>query len=229
MAKVYLIANTPNPEKVIAAQQLNMSGRMVKNINEIEDDDAKKFTQDVFKSYLMGSLEFIDFVWNIEDVTRAFTHQLIRYRIGTSFSQESLRFVKKSGFDYLTGPSIQDAAAIRMYDNTMSLIRLVYNDLLDMGVEMQDARGLLPTNIMTKIGFKCTYRSLYNIAETRLCLQAQEQEWQDVMKQMKKLISDVSPILADNLQPKCYHSGFCEYGGSMDRPCVLQSKYPKRK
>lgn len=155
------------------------------------------------------------------------THQLVRYRVGTSFSQESMRFVNKAGFEYLTGKSIKTLETKTKYDDMMKQINGCYQDLIDMGVETQDARGVLPTNIFTKIGFKCTYRTLYNIAQTRLCLQAQEQEWRDVIGQMKTLVAEkVSPVLADNLQPICYHTGSCEYGSIFDRSCPLQEKYP---
>ena len=227
MAKVYLISSTPNALRVIASQQLNMRGNMVKCVDEVSDLDAEKLTLDVFKTNLSGALEFVDLVWNIENVTRGLTHQLVRYRVGTSFSQESMRFVNKAGFEYLTGKSIKSPEAKIKYDNMMNQINSCYQELIDMGVETQDARGILPTNIFTKIGFKCTYRTLYNIAQTRLCLQAQEQEWRDVIGQMKTLVAEkVSSVLADNLQPICYHTGNCEYGSIFDRVCPLQEKYP---
>jgi len=227
MAKVYLIASTPNALKVIASQQLNMRGNMVKSVEEIADSDAERLVLDVFKTNLSGALEFVDLVWNIEDITRGFSHQIVRYRVGTSFSQESMRFVNKTGFKYLVGKSIKTSETKEKYDSMMKQISDCYQDLIEMGVETQDARGVLPTNIFTKMGFKCTYRTLYNIAQTRLCLQAQEQEWRDVIGQMKKLVEErVSPILADYLQPICYHSGVCEYGSIFDRSCPLQDKYP---
>jgi len=229
MAKVHLISFTPNPLKVIASQQMNMRGNMIKSTNDVSEIDAEKLVLDVFKTNLSGALEFVDLVWNIEGVTRAFTHQLCRYRVGTSFSQESMRFVDKTGFKYLVGKSIQTSEAKEKYDNMMRQISDCYQELIALGVETQDARGILPTNIFTKIGFKCTYRTLYNIAQTRLCLQAQEQEWRDVISQMKKLLEErVSPILADYLQPICYHTGNCEYGSIFDRSCPLQEKYPMK-
>ena len=52
-------------------------------------------------------------VFMIEGVTRAFTHQLVRHRVGTSFAQQTQRAVDMSeGFDYLaTGGCDKDGPA----------------------------------------------------------------------------------------------------------------------
>src|SRR3990172_698823 len=44
--------------------------------------------EDIQKTKLQTPFEMVHTLWLLRDVTRAFTHQLVRYRIGTAFVQE---------------------------------------------------------------------------------------------------------------------------------------------
>ncbi|MCK4829102.1 hypothetical protein KA005_75965, partial [bacterium] len=45
--------------------------------------DVNTAIEDIQKTKLQTPLEMIHMLWLLQDVTRAFTHQLVRYRVGT--------------------------------------------------------------------------------------------------------------------------------------------------
>lgn len=225
--KVTLINSTPNPLQTVAAA-LYMTRGQIKNISEIPQQEAEYVFEETTKSKLTAMWEFVSFMFLIDDATRAFTHQLVRHRIGTSFMQESMRITDKGTFRYFVPKTIEgDPKALLKYNGTMSKISDGYRELIDMGIPIEDARGVLPQNVYTRTYFGATYRALYGMAEQRLCLQAQR-EFRNFMVMIKREIATVSPQMAKMLQPICVHTGNCEFASDFDRECELLKYYPKR-
>jgi flavin-dependent thymidylate synthase len=140
-----------------------------------------------------GSWEFISFSFLIEDVTRGFTHQLVRTRLA-SYAQQSLRVVDIStDFKYLTGPSIlADKTVVGAYKNTMDNTAQCYKFLIDAGVKTEDARGVLPINILTNINMKIDMRNFINLARKRQSLRVQD-EFRRVIDLMLIEVEQVYP------------------------------------
>ena len=63
------------------------------------DDDKKQAELDYMLQTIKSSWEFIDYVFDIRDVTRGFTHQFVRTR-QASYAQQSQRTVDMQGFNY---------------------------------------------------------------------------------------------------------------------------------
>jgi flavin-dependent thymidylate synthase len=170
--------------------------------------EKKQAELDYMRGTIQSSWEFVDFVFLIEGVSRAFTHQLVRHR-HNSYAQQAQRAVDMSGFDYVTGPSIEaDKSRKTLYDDAMDGISQVYNTLVDKGANKQDARGVLPTNIATNIVVKANLRSLHDMALKRLCVKAQG-EAQDVFRAMVAEVVKVYPEFKDWLKVWCATYGTC--------------------
>ena len=237
---VVMLSHTTKPLHVIAAAKGLMRG-VTKMPGEILDIDAEEEFRDCLKTEIKGPFEFIDFAFVISGVTRAFTHQLVRHRVGTSFVQESMRFSVKSGkqFAYAVPESVvkermvfseKDGIEIpveEIYHNAMEGIQQDYENLLNSGIPPEDARGILPTNILTSIAFKCNYRALYEMANQRMCMQTQK-EFRDVMLRIRSCVSDIHGLLGASLTAICEKQKFCPWGSKLDRECPLQEKYPVR-
>lgn len=218
--KVTLLTATPEPLRTIAAGVKNMRGEMVHDLFDISEEEADLIFTEMSKTALNGVFEWVNMVFQIEGVSRAFTHQLVRHRVGYSFSQESMRFTKVEDMAVLKGPSVKTEAQMQTWANVLDSVESGYQRLLDLGVDIQDARGLLPTNVLTKIGMGVTYRALVKLAGDRLCLQAQG-EWRSVMAAIKAEVSAYEPRLAELLKPVCKHTGKCEFKSIFDRECPL--------
>lgn len=160
---------------------------------------------------IKSSFEFVDYIFIIEGVTRAFTHQLVRTRTG-SYAQQSQRAVKMDDCSYHIPKSLmkkdQEKARIK-YSMVIDKIHKAYHELIDeYGVPVQDARGVLPTNINTNIIAKFNLRTIHETSKQRLCVRTQG-EYQDVFKEMKKAILKVHPWAKPLIRAHCVSTGFC--------------------
>jgi thymidylate synthase ThyX len=158
-------------------------------------------------SYMMdtikGAFEFIHYAFDISDVSRAFTHQLVRTRTA-SFQQQSQRTVKLENPSYTMTtdhPSFENAA-LYSFDQ--------YSKMMEDGVPAQDARGILPTNVHTKILVSVNLRTLSDMASLRLCKRTQG-EYQDVFKAMVKEVLAIHPWAEPLLKPHCVKLGVCAF------------------
>jgi flavin-dependent thymidylate synthase len=131
-----------------------------------------------------SSWEFVDYTFQIEGVTRAFTHQLVRTRTA-SYAQQTMRVLDVSegpGWDFLTGPSLlANPVAKEKYELAMAEIADVYKELTrGAGVKTEDARGILPTNILTNITVKMNMRTFVEMVRKRSSSRTQG-EYRDVL------------------------------------------------
>lgn len=160
----------------------------IKNWPENKKDEEIEYIANTIPS----SWEFVDYTFLIEGVTRAFTHQFVRNRHG-SFAQQTMRVLNVSGFEYSTGPSIvKNEFAHTKYDEFMADCNSFYKELISLGCEIEDARGVLPTNINTNILVKFNLRTLSEIARKRASPRTQK-EYRDVLDQIVVAVLEVHP------------------------------------
>jgi len=142
-----------------------------------------------------SSWEFVDYTFLIEGVTRAFTHQFVRSR-HFSFAQQSMRVLDVSegkGWDYLTGPSVENHLGCKAdYEHVMETIAIGYKSMIAVGAKVEDARGVLPTNILTNIVGKCNMRTFVELVRKRSSPRTQD-EYRNVLNAMKDSVRLVHP------------------------------------
>ena len=181
-----------------------------KNTRLMDDEDAyskiadwpetkKQEELDYMLQTIRSSWEFIDYTFNIRDVSRGFTHQFVRTR-QASYAQQSQRTVDMFGFSYYVPERIeQHAEALEEYDKAMTDIADAYQKLRKF-VPAEDARGILPTNIHTNIVAKFNLRTLSEMAKSRLSPRAQG-EYQQVFQLMVEAVVAVHPWAEPFLTP----------------------------
>lgn len=172
---------------------------------------------------ISSSWEFVDYTFLITGVTRAFTHQLVRHRVGVAFAQQAQRVARMENFKYLTTGSCNKEPLKGWYDIIMGQIQDGYEDLLRNGARPQDARGVLPTNILTNILFKVNLRALSDMFLIRLCIRAQG-EFQLVAREMQRKVLGVHPWAQPILLPNCLRYGVCKFPRFQD--CPIKNKFP---
>ena len=139
-----------------------------------------------------SSWEFVDYTFLISGVTRAFTHQLVRTRTA-SFAQQTMRVLNVQGWDYGYGPSITSSNdRSERYEKAMSDIAVAYDELIEKGAAVEDARGVLPTNILTNIMMKCNMRTFVEMVRKRSSPRTQG-EYRQVLDQLQAKVSEVHP------------------------------------
>lgn len=151
-----------------------------------------------------ASHEFLHYNFLIEGVSRAFTHQLVRSR-QFSYAQQTMRVLDVSdgpGWTYSVGPSVsgpkdpnQTAASLRqaLYKEIMQDISKAYKELLDAGASIEDARGVLPTNIQTNIMMSGNLRNFCDLIKKRSSSRTQG-EYREVLEQLKQEMLTIHPF-----------------------------------
>jgi len=197
--QVILLSHTPNPEKAII-ESAAVCWKSVPRAGILHH---------IIKAGHMTPTEFATFTFRIEGVSRALTHQLVRKRAGVAYCQESQRYCRyKDGFDYVTPDSIaKDEFAATLFKYAMENINGWYKSLLAY-VPAEDARFVLPNATCTNIDMVINYHALIDLAKERLCSRAQW-EVRGLVAEIKAKVAEVSPTLAEYLQPKCYWLKHC--------------------
>jgi thymidylate synthase (FAD) len=163
-------------------------------------EGKKQGELDYMLKTIKSSWEFIDYTFDIRDVSRAFTHQFVRTR-QASYAQQSQRTVNMKLFGYYTPSAIEeDPKAKLIFDETMAHIHSGYEELLKLKMAQEDARGVLPTNIYTNIVAKFNLRTLHEMAKSRLSPRAQG-EYQQVFERMIACVIKVHPWAEPFLTP----------------------------
>lgn len=142
---------------------------------------------------LPSSWEFVDYVFSIQGVSRAFTHQLVRTRTG-SYAQQAMRVVDKSdGFEYVfTDRDLNNPRALAIIGAHREVTQSAYRQLIDAGQLPEDARGVLPTNVGTNIIAKFNLRTMADLAAVRSGGRTQS-EYQRVLAAMCDRVIEVHP------------------------------------
>jgi thymidylate synthase ThyX len=206
--KVTLISHTTDALNLLLGTKNTRMGNgddPVESWSEEKKADHLKYMLGTIKS----SWEFVDFVFQIEEVTRAFTQQLERTRSG-SYAEQSLRAVDMTGGSAYVPPMgdlnrVIYTSALRDAFDTYELLIGGTNP-----VSLQDARGILPINTLTSITAKFNLRTLHEMAKVRLCTRTQG-EYQDVFRAMRQAAIDVYPWVEDFIQVACVADGRCAF------------------
>lgn len=193
MNKVELVYITPN-----AAQKTENIACVCYDSEPTEDC---KIFKGCMKSGHQSVAEHSDITFKVT-CSRACSHQLVRHRTG-KFTQRSQRYCKEDGFDYYIPQSIaNDRQALEIYNEVIHNIQANYKWLLDMGVEAEDARYILPNACETTIFITMDFRNFFHFLNERLCTRAQK-EIRDIAKEMARLAVEACPIIKPYCVPKC--------------------------
>ena len=203
--KVNLLRYTEKPEKMVAvAARLCYSPVGVDELmKELSDEEVNKLVRFVVKSGHLSTTEHINFTFAIEGVSRALTHQLVRHRVA-SYNQQSQRYVKfKDKLEYIIPASIENNnGAKKKYNDLVRGIHDLYKELLDSGIEAEDARYILPNASETKIIATMNGRELLHFFTVRCCNRAQW-EIRELAINMLKQVKGVAPVVFEKAGPNC--------------------------
>jgi len=192
--KVTLISHTPEAAELLIftkSTRLTMSPGLMDEIRAWPHE--KKMAElEYMANTIPSSWEFVDYVFMIEGVSRAFTHQFVRSRQG-SYAQQTMRVLNMCEYDYVyTDRVMADVQARGIVHIVNENIRLGYNKLIELGLPAEDARGIRPTNISTNIVAKFNLRAFTDLAKSRTGGRTQN-EYQKVMNAMVDEVLAVHP------------------------------------
>lgn len=179
-------------------------------------DRQADFLKRMMESGHASPLEHAKFTFAIEGVSRALTHQLVRYRVA-SYSQQSQRYVKQTNFDYIIPPLIEEDETLKgEFIRAMGEIQASYDRLVagfkEKGIvgekANQDARFVLPQAAESKIVVTMNCRELLHFFEERCCMRAQW-EIRGLANKMLGICKKQLPIVFAGAGSKCVRLGYC--------------------
>ena len=164
-----------------------------------------RIMESCYKSGHHSVLEFADFTFHIEGVSRALLAQITRHRVA-SFAVRSQRYCNEDGFNYVVPNSIKsNEDALAQFKSFMNMCQDTYSVLQALGIPNEDARFVLPNACETVIEVKMNGRELIHFMNERLCSKAQW-EIRELAQEMKKCVQDHDEEckkFAQFLAPKC--------------------------
>ena len=242
-AQVHLLWMTPDPLGAIAAMCRMYEGKPTYALSEISDAERERYWNDALSTHLKAPLEAVKFHFFLEGVDRSFTHQMVRQRTAV-FAQESLRFAVKAN---LATEAVRPPTIVNGSEDVQSIwatiledIEAGYEALIDLGIPAEDARGLLPHCVATRLNYVTDLRALADHAGNRLCTQAQF-HWRYAFAGIVSSIRNhIPPQAEDNphfnfwqfgaiassllFRPVCYQLGKCPFKATFDRACSIRSR-----
>ncbi len=153
------------------------------------------------------------------DVSRVFTHELVRHRAGTAVSQESLRFVRLDRLSAYVPTHIQEnEESMQVFLRTLEQLEEVQQTLARaFGIEEEKAfsvkkkltsafRRVAPIGLATTIGWSCNFRALRHVVEARTAPDAEEEirlvfgmVYEQVRDRYPHLLGDYEAVEVDGL------------------------------
>ncbi len=179
------------------------------NVTRIRTDREAYFAN-VLQSFHGSVLEHANYSFAFRQVSRVFTHELVRHRAGSAFSQESLRYVRLTEIGFRVPPSLEPVR-----DQVISLVEQLEEfqrsaaeslGLDDDGVpfavkkEITSAlRRLAPIGLSTDILWTANVRTLRHVIEMRTAPGAEE-ELRSVFDQVAVAMLAEAPLLFQDFE-----------------------------
>lgn len=151
------------------------------------------------------SLELFDFVFAISGISRIITHQIVRNRIGATYSQQCSGDKDWRHHAVLVPRTIyQNKELYKKFKDSALKAKSFYAEMLDtMEVPILDARRVLPHCVETFIYVKFNLITIISFIKKRDCVQTQEPEMVILARKMRETILHRFPELEYLLKNEC--------------------------
>ena len=129
---VVVLSHTPEFEQnIVRGARLCYSSADIEELrDQITPESAEKFLNMILEIGHGSILEHSSITFGIEGVSRSLTHQLVRHRIGCSYSQKSQRYVSEGQFEYVIPKPIAKCESLKAdYIQMMERLQKDYNHI----------------------------------------------------------------------------------------------------
>jgi flavin-dependent thymidylate synthase len=169
--------------------RLNLSSGLMSQIKSWGISKKEEELQYMAKT-IKSSWEFVDVTFLLSGISRAVAQQVTRTRTA-SYAMQSMRVANASDFRIVEGKKLE-GEQLEAYRAAVEAAKESYKQLVDMGVALEDARGIMPLNTECNIVCKYNFRSVTDLIKARKSLRAQG-EYGEIVRKMESLILEVWP------------------------------------
>ncbi|HEY3828123.1 MAG TPA: FAD-dependent thymidylate synthase [Solirubrobacteraceae bacterium] len=191
------------------------------NVERVRTDQREYFAN-ILRSAHGSVLEHANYTFVLHDVSRVFTHELVRHRAGSAFSQESLRYVRLTDIGFRVPPALGP-----LREQVLSIVEQLEEFQLsaakELGIDEQGVpfhvkkeitsalRRLAPIGLSTDIVWTANVRTLRHVIEMRTAAGAEE-ELRAVFDAIARLMQTEAPNLFQDFSRREDGSWIPEYG-----------------
>jgi thymidylate synthase (FAD) len=155
------------------------------NVTKVRADQREYFAN-ILRSSHGSVLEHANYSFALRDVSRTFTHELVRHRAGSAFSQESLRYVRLTDIGFRVPPALEPVRE-RVLSIVEQLEDFQIGAAKELGIDDQGVpfhvkkevtsalRRLAPIGVSTDIVWTANARTLRHVVEMRTAAGAEEE------------------------------------------------------
>ena len=190
----------------------SFDGTINENITRTRKDQGK-YLWNILESGHGSVLEHAQVNFAIRNCSRVLTHELVRHRVGTAISQESMRYVRLDTWDFVYPASFLDGDLTHAQKQRLALLseKLLHDitqgvnamtvvlelDSMTFDRKKRYTSGLrrwLPNGVATQMGWSGNIRALRHLISLRTN-DAAEEEMRLVAAQIGKLCRERYPLL----------------------------------
>jgi thymidylate synthase (FAD) len=174
------------------------------NVTRVRTDRDEYFAN-ILRSAHGSVLEHANYSFALRNVSRVFTHELVRHRAGSAFSQESLRYVRLTEIGFRVPPALEPVR-----DQVISIVEQLEEFQVSaadqLGIDEEGLpfhvkkeitsalRRLAPIGLSTDIMWTANARTLRHVIEMRTA-EGAEEELRLVFDQVARIMQAEAPGL----------------------------------
>ncbi|MGA9875355.1 MAG: FAD-dependent thymidylate synthase [Solirubrobacteraceae bacterium] len=174
------------------------------NVTKVRADQREYFAN-ILRSAHGSVMEHANWSFALRNVSRVFTHELVRHRAGSAFSQESLRYVRLTDIGFRVPPALEP-----IRDQVVSIVeqleQLQVSAANELGIDQEGVpfhvkkevtsalRRLAPIGLSTDIVWTANARTLRHVIEMRTA-EGAEEELRLVFDQIARVMQAEAPGL----------------------------------
>jgi thymidylate synthase (FAD) len=174
------------------------------NVTRIRTDRREYFAN-ILRSGHGSVLEHANYSFVFRNVSRVFTHELVRHRAGSAFSQESLRYVRLADIGFRVPPALEPVRE-RVLQIVEQLEELQVSAAAELGIDAEGVpfhvkkevtsalRRLAPIGLSTDIVWTANARTLRHVIEMRTA-EGAEEELRLVFDEIARIMQSEAPNL----------------------------------
>ncbi len=174
------------------------------NVSRIRTDRQQYFAN-ILRSGHGSVLEHANYSFVFRNVSRVFTHEIVRHRAGSAFSQESLRYVRLTDIGFRVPPALEPVRE-QVLSIVEQLEEFQVSTAKELGIDADGVpfhvkkevtsalRRLAPIGLSTDIVWTANARTLRHVIEMRTS-EGAEEELRSVFDVVARLMQAEAPNL----------------------------------
>jgi thymidylate synthase (FAD) len=179
------------------------------NVTRVRSD-RREYFENLLRSAHGSVLEHASYSFALRNVSRVFTHELVRHRAGSAFSQESLRYVRLTDIGFRVAPALEPVRE-RVLAIVEQLEEFQRDAAQTLGIDDEGVpfhvkkevtsalRRLAPIGLSTDIVWSANLRTLRHVIEMRTA-EGAEEELRSVFDEIARVMLREAPLIFQDFE-----------------------------